>query len=390
MASVAALGNVSCTLCAVDRGIIPGVEKIAVLRANGLGDFVFALPALDSLRAAYPAAEIVLLAKSWHREFLEGRPSPVDRVEVVPPYRGVGLPDDVDVSDREDEVENFFRLMQRKHFDLAIQLHGGGGNSNRFLNSLGARVTAGSRAPGAEHLDLEVPYLFFQLEPIRYLEVVSLVGGIFGSLEPHIQVIDRDIAEAQRLVPEMEREPYAVIHPGVSKVDRRWPTQKFAQVADALAAKGLQVILTGDESERTLTQSVSEHMNRPSMDLAGRLSVGGLAGLLSRAAVTVSNDTGPLHLAEAVGTPTVGVYWCFNMITSSAATRTWHRQLVSWRLNCPVCGASQITNPCGHPVSYVTDVPVSDVLEHAEELVERRLGTSSSGAQQSLDPVLAR
>src|SRR5439155_12340988 len=57
----------------------PGVEKIAVLRANALGDFIFALPALDALRAAYPAAELVLLGAPWHARLLTGRPGPVDR-----------------------------------------------------------------------------------------------------------------------------------------------------------------------------------------------------------------------------------------------------------------------------------------------------------------------
>src|SRR5436309_7008981 len=68
---------------------VRGVRKIAVLRANALGDFIFALPALEALRAAYPQAEIVLLAKGWHATFLKGRPGPVDRVVVVPPCEGV-------------------------------------------------------------------------------------------------------------------------------------------------------------------------------------------------------------------------------------------------------------------------------------------------------------
>src|SRR5258708_31084265 len=69
---------------------VPGVRKIAVLRANALGDFILTLPALEALRAAYPHAEIVLLAKKWHAAFLANRPGPVDRVVVVPPYGGVG------------------------------------------------------------------------------------------------------------------------------------------------------------------------------------------------------------------------------------------------------------------------------------------------------------
>src|SRR3954447_5976204 len=60
------------------------VRRIAVLRATALGDLIFALPALDSVRAAYPDAEIVLLGRAWHADYLAGRPGPVDRVVALP------------------------------------------------------------------------------------------------------------------------------------------------------------------------------------------------------------------------------------------------------------------------------------------------------------------
>jgi len=68
----------------------PSVRKIAVVRANGIGDYVFSIPALAALRRTYPDAEIVLLGKPWHAAFLAGRPGPIDRVAVVPDYPGVG------------------------------------------------------------------------------------------------------------------------------------------------------------------------------------------------------------------------------------------------------------------------------------------------------------
>src|SRR5215472_7363490 len=92
-----------------ENKIIPSVRKIAVLRANGLGDFIFALPALEALRAAYPEAEIVLLAKAWHATFLEDRPGPFNRVIVIPPHRGVGVdPNDPDIAEDPVEQEHFF------------------------------------------------------------------------------------------------------------------------------------------------------------------------------------------------------------------------------------------------------------------------------------------
>src|SRR2546421_5583352 len=177
----------------------PDVGKIAVLRVNGLGDFLYAVPALEALRAAYPAAEIVLLAKDWHAAFLAGRPGPVDRVVVVPPARGVGEANDFE-EDR-GHLERFFAAMARERFDLAIQIHGGGRYSNPFLLRLGARLTVGLKTPDAAPLDRWAPYIYFQPESIRYLEVVSLIGAKATVLEPRISVIEEDFVEARKGCP---------------------------------------------------------------------------------------------------------------------------------------------------------------------------------------------
>src|SRR5947209_2394584 len=116
--------------------VVGGVRKIAVLRANALGDFIVALPALDALRATYPDAEIVLLAREWHAEFLHNRPGPVDRVIPVPAVPGIGSAPDEPVD--EVALAAFFHEMQAERFDLALQLHGGGRNSNPFILRLRA------------------------------------------------------------------------------------------------------------------------------------------------------------------------------------------------------------------------------------------------------------
>ncbi|QNA87446.1 glycosyltransferase family 9 protein [Massilia sp. Dwa41.01b] len=87
-------------------GKLVGVRKIAVLRPNAVGDFVFALPALHALKQTYPEAELILLGLPWHGAFLAHRPGPVDRVLVVPPMAGIGLaPDAPDDGARHAFVE---------------------------------------------------------------------------------------------------------------------------------------------------------------------------------------------------------------------------------------------------------------------------------------------
>jgi ADP-heptose:LPS heptosyltransferase len=349
---------------------IPGTHKIAVLRAKALGDLIFSLPALHALRAAYPQAEIVLLAKPWLVSLLHKRPSPVDRTIGVPGYAGVTLLPEQHATEDVVALEHFFAAMERERFDLAVQLHGGGKHSNPFVQRLGATTTLGLCAPNAPRLDRWVPYHYYQNEVLRCLEVVALAGATPGWVEPRFAVTADDEAEAERIVPQTPQ-PLVVLHPGASDPRRRWPADKFAVVGDALAAEGVRVAVTGTAPERAVVDSVLGAMRSEAIDLCGGLSLGGLAGLLARCRVVVSNDSGPLHLAGAVGAPTVGVYWCGNMINAGPATRTWHRTAISWRLACPVCGRDCTREECDHQASFVADVAVEEVLAAARDLLDR-------------------
>src|SRR5438270_4909378 len=257
---------------------VPGVRRIAVLRANALGDFIFALPALEALRAAYPQSEIVLLAKKWHATFLQGRPGPVDRIVTVPPYPGVGeepgTPGTRYSLECTAELEQFFEAMAQERFDLAIQMHGGGRYSNPFLLRLGASMTVGLKTPDAVPLDRWVSYIYFQPEILRYLEVVSLVGAAPIVLESSISVIEEDLLEAQSEVPESAR-PLVALHPGAGDPQRRWPTEKFAAVGDVLAAMGAQVVVTGMKEEEKLVEAVVTNMKAGVQNLCVRVSLGG-------------------------------------------------------------------------------------------------------------------
>ena len=349
-----------------DSSLVENVRKIAVLRAGGLGDFIFTLPALDALREAYTEAEITLLGGPLQTELLSGRPEPVARAITVPPSTGVNGPD-TGVEEDEEELERFFADMREERFDLALQMHGGGGYSNPFVSRLGARVTAGAQAGGALSLDRTVPYVYFQSEILRYLEVAGLVGARTADLNPRLEVTDEDLAEARNVVPEAEGTLVA-LHPGAGDSRRRWPPEKFAAVGDAVAMSGARVAVVGVEEDRALISNLVDTMEHEAFDLCGRLSLGGLAGLLGRCAVVVSNDSGPLHLAGAAGTATVGIYWGPNFITAGPPNRARHRPALSWRSNCPVCSATLFDHDCGHAVSVVADVPVDEVTGYALEL----------------------
>ncbi|MEA2596385.1 MAG: hypothetical protein QOF01_2854 [Thermomicrobiales bacterium] len=362
----------------VQARLVPGVHKIAVLRANAIGDYIFTIPALEALKRAYPKAELVLLGLAWHAAFLAGRPGPIDRVEIVPPTRGVGeaedAPEDPQVQDE------FFGRMAEERFDLALQFHGGGRYSNPFVRRLGARVTAGLKTPDAAPLDRWVRYVYWQGEVVRYLEVVRLVGATPSVIAPRVAVTDADLAESCRVVP-VDSRPLAALNPGASDPERRWPAEKFAVVGDALTEIGARVVVTGAGFDGSLAATIQRAMRCPSEDTTGRLSLGGLAGLLARCTLVVSNDTGPLHLAAAVGTASVGIYWCFNLINAGPVETARQRPIVSWRISCPVCGVDRAAVRCDHHPSFLADVPTDTVVKAALDVFRLETVDPSEAAQ---------
>jgi ADP-heptose:LPS heptosyltransferase len=352
-------------------------KKIAVLRANALGDFIFVLPALQLLRSIFPDAEIFYLGKQMHQVFLAHRPSPVDHVVVIPPYPGVGEAEDFQADPAETDA--FFQAMQAERFDIALQLHGGGKNSNPFLLRLGAAFTVGLGTPDAVALDVTIPYITYFNETLRYLEVVSYLS-MHHSHDSMLTVTDQDMEEAAAVMiqPGMPA-PSAVLHPGASDLRRRWPAENFARIADFLVEEGWQVYINGIENERAISEEIISHMHcRYNVcDLSGKISVNGLTGLLSRADLVISNDSGPLHLAHILHIPAVGIYWVGNMITGMPLTSATCRPAISWTTRCPVCGLEcarldTVSNGCRHEVSFVASVSVEEVRASVTELMKMK------------------
>ncbi|MET3936201.1 glycosyltransferase family 9 protein [Arthrobacter sp. OAP107] len=382
-----------------------GISRIAVLRGGGLGDLMFALPAVAALKAAYPGSSVTLLGTPVHAELLSQTVGPVDETVILPFSEGVRPgPED------EDELERFFAGMRARNFDLAVQLHGGGRYSNPFLLRLGARHTVGTRTADAARLERTVPYLYYQHEPLRALEVAGFAGAPPRELEARLQALPEFHRQLEQEVlgnggpghgnagpgnAGPGNHEVLVIHPGATDERRRWPAERFAAVARRAVDDGFRVYVVGDSSEKELAETVVElaaeqtgtgqsgtaqtstgqvQDARPAVEsLAGKLSLGELAALLARSAAVVANDSGPRHLAQALGTPTVGIFWTGNAINAAPLGRSMHRIHLGWATRCEVCGVdvTQVgwTAPrCPHNESTVKAVEPSEVYEDVLQL----------------------
>lgn len=333
-------------------------EQIALLRALQLGDLLCAVPALRAIRHARPAARITLIGLPWASDFVARIPYVDDFME-FPGFPG--LPER-----RPDlaKLEAFLAEAQARRFDLAIQMHGSGVLTNQLIALLGARRCAGFHLPGQPSPN---PRTFLpwsdELPEIRRLLALTEHLGMPSRGEmlelPILPAEAATFAALRAMLPLGER-GYACIHPGARLASRRWLPERFALVADALAAVGLGVVLTGTADEAPLLAAIRQNMRRPAIDLAGHTTLGTLAALVAAADLVVCNDTGMSHVAAAVGTPSV-------VICSGADARRWRpldgqrHRVLAHAVPCRPCAYEEC--PTGH--ACARGVSVEDVVRES-------------------------
>ena len=282
-------------------------QSVVVFRAlPGTGDFLCAVPALAALRGALPRGRLVLVGLESTRELVERYGNLVDELVAFP-----GHPDLPEQEPDWPAIPRFYEEIRERRFDWAIQLHGTGWTVNRIVERFGGARMAGFRPEAQSAPD---PHTFpvwreAESEVNRWLRLVGLLGvdPTTAGLAFPIKPADRAAIGAIAGVPG-QGEAYAVVHPGASAPERRWPAAAFARVGDALAGTGLTVVLTGSAAEAALTWEVARAMSSAAVDLGGQTDLGSLAALLAGATILVGNDTGVSHLAAALRVRSVIVF----------------------------------------------------------------------------------
>lgn len=246
-----------------------------VLRALKLGDLLVAVPALTALRRHWPGHRIVLATSGWLAPIVDL----VDGVDELLPTPGLSRPLDVAAGT----------------VDIAVNLHGRGPESGTLLDAVRpARLIA--HAPdspdGPEWVD-------GILERERWARLVRAAGAPADAGAVAIRV-----PEGRPIVAGA-----AVLHVGAFYGSRRWPAERFAEVARTLASRGEQVVFTGGAEERDRALGVAALAGLPEEAvLAGRLELAGFAAVIAAARAVVSVDTGAAHLASAYGIPSVVIF----------------------------------------------------------------------------------
>lgn len=344
-------------------------SRVVVMRALRLGDLICATPALRSLRAFLPQARITLIGLPLAQEFVR-RCRYLDDFIEFPGYAGIA--GQAFIPSRSLE---FLTRMQAEHYDMAIQLHGSGVFSNPFTVMLGANYTVGFTRPHETDLglDFSVPYPSEGREVKRLLTLMQALGAPDTGDDTELTVLPADRAEFEQhpiLGPIAYTQGLLIgIHPGASIATRRWMLDRFARVADQLIeAYGAEIVITGGKSEWEMCEQVRTLIHHPAQNVAGQTSLGTLAALIERLQLFVCNDSGPAHLAAALGTPSITIFGAANAEDWAAANTLRHRPLTV-PVPCRPCYLSEC------PVGYTClhGVTVEDVLHHATALLDMHI-----------------
>lgn len=342
-------------------------RTVALLRASRIGDFLCAVPAFRALRAALPEAEIAIITLPLLCELALRSPY-LDRVIPFPGFPGIAE----QFFDARRCV-GFFQEMQAERFDLAIQMQGSGVYSNPFTLLLGAGATAGFVRPGegSGRLDAALPYPERGHEVSRPLALAEFLGAPARGTVIEFPLWPADHAAAETLLREAVP-PLIGLHPSARDEARRWPAERFAAVGAALLRRhGGTLVLLGDAeafaTARALRAALPADLARLCLDLTGATTLPALGAVIARLAVLITNDSGPAHIAYALGAPTVTIFGGSSPEAYGPPARGPFR-VVLRDVPCRPAGPVPCS-ACAYEYRCLMGVAVADVLAAAEEVI---------------------
>ncbi|HEX2911260.1 MAG TPA: glycosyltransferase family 9 protein [Chloroflexia bacterium] len=334
-------------------------QKIVILRASRIGDFLCAYPALRALRQALPGAEISMITLPLLKDVTERSPY-IDRFIAFPGYPGIAE----QFFDARHATE-FFAQMQLENFDLAIQMQGSGVYSNPFTLMLGARYTAGfiREGDGPGRLDAAVTWPQHEHEIRRNLALTSLLGATTVNEELEFPLQHEDCLEAEKLLQEAEP-PLIGLHTSARDLTRRWFPESFIVTGRQLQQQYQgTLVLLGEAEDRAELDHLTAAFDGPVLNLAGKTSLVSLGAVLTHLAVLVTNDTGPAHIAYALNTPVVTIFGAGDPALNGPITPGPHRIMLH-PVACRPCNLG--TCPIGY--QCLEGVTVTEVVKAASEL----------------------
>jgi heptosyltransferase-1 len=292
--------------------------NILIVKLSAIGDVLHTLPAVNALRVHYPEARITWVVEESAAALVEGHPA-LDRVLVSRRKRWVkALLSRDRCREALREIRGFIRALRDTRYDLVIdfqQLL----KSGVIVALARGRVKAGF-GPGMQHMEMSYLFLNRRIPRVsmehhallRNLMLIGALGVPTSEVAYRLPVDGADRKEVERILKRegiAQRRRLVAVNPVAQWETKLWPNRRFAALADRLAREyGADIVFTGGPDDRPIVADIVSRMAMPAVDLAGQTTLRTLAALFQRARLVISTDTGPMHLAAAVGTPVVAVF----------------------------------------------------------------------------------
>ncbi len=279
-------------------------KRILIVRTDRIGDVLLSTPVIKAMRDSYPDAYIAMMVSSYTKDIVDGNP----------------YLDEVIIYDKDAKHKSWLRSvkfacnLKKQRFDLAIILH----PTNRvhlvtffagiprrigYDRKLGILLT--DRIKHTKQLG-EKHELEYNLDLVRCLGIEPKDKDLFMPIK---RESEKWVEELFRQEGIKDYDKLLAIHPGASCPSKIWPNERFAEVADRLAQKyGFKVLIASGPKDIALAQNVIRQMHHPAINLAGKISVSQLASVLKRCQLFISNDSGPVHISSAIGTPVISIF----------------------------------------------------------------------------------
>jgi heptosyltransferase-1 len=283
-------------------------QRIALIKPSALGDIVHALPVLSALRHRFPQSHITWIVNRAYEPLLKNHPD----LDATLAFDRGALKKGV-VSTAMTAVR-FAQSLRGANFDLAIDLQGlFRSGLMTFATGAARRVGLSTAREGASHFYTDV-ISTPGLKEAHAVDRCWRVAEEFGSGDEAKQFripVDPDAHSwVQSQFGKLDQ-PYMVVAPGARWLTKRWPPEHFAELARIAHDRiGGTAIFIGTIDETPLAEEVIELAGVPSLNLCGQTSLPKLVAVLAAADAVVANDSGPLHIAAALGRPVVAPYTC--------------------------------------------------------------------------------
>ena len=336
------------------------MRAILIVRLGAMGDIVHALPVAAALRARFPDARIDWVVDERHRDLLE-LVRVVDR-RIALRTRSASL---------RRRVMELRRTLTRESYDIAIDVQG------LLKSAVVARLSGARRVLGftAPHLRERAARVFYTetCDPGDTAHVIEKNLTLAASLGADVSRIQFPLTVPASAALDALRHghsaagvtPFVVLNPGAAWPNKRWPPDRFGAVAEWLRrAHGLRSVVTWGPGDETTAAAVVDG-SAGAAALAPQTSIADLVAIVRGAALMVSGDTGPVHLAAAVGTPVVGIYGP----TDAARNGPWSADDVTVS-RFTACGCHH-QRRCRVARWCLEDISVDDVIA----AITRRIGT---------------